>query len=102
MQNHEAQTKNEFETEIRQKKEQQMRNLAGKLHHLVSTKAINGVYNGVYTRNYKISNVNVDEYLRKTAKVKWLVRDRQIQDSAGANRSIGEKSFDILFLNLAK
>jgi len=70
MRNHEAQTKLDYDSEIREKKDRQMRQLAGKLHHLVSTKAIDGVYNGVYTKGYKISNVNVDDYLRKTVKVK--------------------------------
>jgi hypothetical protein len=70
MRSHEAQTKLEHETETRETKEKHMRRLAGKLHHLVSTKAIDGVYNGVYTKSYKISNVKVDDYLRNTVKVK--------------------------------
>ena len=52
------------------KRENEKRNtLANKLHHLASTTAIPGVYNGVRTKSYKISNVKVDDFLRQTFKV---------------------------------
>jgi hypothetical protein len=69
MKAHELQTKMEHNFEIRERKESKMKLLAGKLHYLVSTKAIDGVYNGVYTKSYTIENKKVDDYLKKTFKV---------------------------------
>ncbi len=69
MKAHEAQTKIEKHYDAQEKKEIKVKRLAVKLHYLVSTKAVDGVYNGVYTKNYKISNLKVDDYLRQTLKV---------------------------------
>jgi hypothetical protein len=68
MKAHEIQTKMDHQWEIKERNESRMKLLAGKLHHLVSTKAIDGVYNGVYTKNYKISNTRVDDFLKKNQK----------------------------------
>ena len=40
-----------------------------KLHYLVSTESINGVYNGVVTKDYRIGNMRVEDYLRQCKRI---------------------------------
>ena len=68
MKAYEEETRKDYEREEARTESLKCKELANGLHHLVSTKTVPGVFNGIRTRNYRIGNVPVDEYIKHSAK----------------------------------
>ena len=78
-------TRISYENEQMSKENTQCRLNAAKLHHLLSTKSVPGVYNGVTTKNYRIGNVKVDDYIKYSCKetIKEKLRNNRVQKKTG-------------------
>ena len=64
----EEETRQQHLEDLARRDNQQCKELASGLHHLVSTKTVPGVFNGIRTRNYRIGNVPVDDYIKHSTK----------------------------------
>ena len=69
MRNHEVESREQARKDEEERQLCSLKHLGGKLHHLISTKSIEGVYNGVLTKNYKIGDMRVEDYLRQMKRI---------------------------------
>jgi len=69
MKAHEVESREQALRDEEQRQLCSLKQLGGRLHHLVSTKSVDGVYNGIVTRNYKIGDMRVEDYLRQMKRI---------------------------------